>query len=130
MSRPTPAPVLVSYRRKGDDVDQRLAVHEDGGVLLDERHRSRDSIWLQLSPSELRKLQISLEGVQPSEWWSPTYLWLGRVGRMFDEHHGAEVWVRRGRRGIGGPALRYLDVRPLIEQLDELRVRAIRSQPR
>jgi hypothetical protein len=52
--------ILVRYRvvRGPVDVDQRLTVFEDGAVVLDERHRTRDAIRLQLDAAELEESAV------------------------------------------------------------------------
>jgi hypothetical protein len=128
---------LLSYRVRGGaaNVDQRLTVNEDGTVELDERHRSRDSISLQLDAAELRKLRAGLESVPEEAWKSPARLALGRFGHHLKASIGripadAGVRVTRGGRALGGRALEDPNVASLVEQLDEIRVRAVRSEPR
>jgi hypothetical protein len=128
---------LVTYRVGGGpaNVDQRMTVHEDGTVELDERHRSRDPIVLQLDAAELRKLLAGLEAVPAEAWSSPARLALGRFGHHLKTSIGripadAGMRVTRGSRALGGRALEDPNVASLVEHLDEIRVRAVRSEPR
>jgi hypothetical protein len=132
-----PTEILVSYRVGGGaaNVDQRLTVYEDASAELDERHRSRDSITLQLDAAELRKLKAGLEAVPADAWSSRMGLALGRQGHLLKRSIGrvpadADVRVMREGKGLGGRALEDPNVASLIEQLDEIRVRAVRSEPR
>jgi hypothetical protein len=128
---------LLTYRVGGGpaNVDQRMTVHEDGRVELDERHRSRNAVALQLDAADLRKLKAGLEAVPADAWSSRMGLVLGRQGHLLKRSIGrvpadADVRVMRDGKGLGGRALDDPNVASLVEQLDEIRVRAVRSEPR
>ena len=60
---------------------------------------------------------------------------LGRQGHLLKRSIGrvpadADVRVMREGKGLGGRALEDPNVASLVEQLDEIRVRAVRSEPR
>ena len=129
--------ILLTYRVRGGPahVDQRMTVYEDGRIELDERHRSREPVALQLDAAELRKLQAGLDAVPAEEWSSPAGLALGRFGNLLKTSIGrvppnADIRVTRGGRALGGSALEDPNVASLVEQLNEICARAVRSEPR
>jgi hypothetical protein len=134
----TQADVLVRYRVFGGPVgvDQRLTVFEDGAVHLDERHRSRDPIWLRIDAAELEKLRVALEGLPAERWSNPARLALTRIRSLFILSRipvltsGADFQLRRGRRAIPGNAIEESDVAALVELLDAVRARAVTAVPR
>lgn len=134
--------VLVRYRVVGGpvDVDQRLTVFDDGAVELDERHRTRDTIRLHLDAAELEGVRAALEQIPREVWGSGLpHLTLARMKRalrgtwtIFPDS-GSDYELRRGRRAIHGARDdigESILVTPLVDRLDELRVRAIRAVPR
>ena len=100
--------ILVRYRVHGGpvNVDQRVTVFDDGTAELDERHRSRDSIRLELDAAELERLRAALEAVPAERWSRSRSLSLAKVGTFLP------------------------DFARVVELLDELRLTAIRSEPR
>jgi hypothetical protein len=134
----TQAGVLVRYRVFGGpvSVDQRLTVFEDGAVQLDERHRSRDPIWLQIDAAELEELRVALEELPAERWSNPARLALTRIRSLFILSRipvlpsGADFQLRRGRRAILGEEIEESDVAALVDLLDALRVRAVCAVPR
>ena len=128
---------LLHYRVRGGpaNVDQRLTVSEDGTVELDERHRSRDAITLHLDPIELDVLRAAIDRVPTERWSTPARLALARFGHRFKfslgrVEPGADARIRRGGKALGGRALEDPNVQDLFAQLDELRIRAMKSEPR
>ena len=120
-------PVLLRYRLSGGPVriDHLMVVREDGSGELDERHRSRDAIRFEVSSNELasiRELLASLGQSRPS--------FGERLGRIFA---GADA-TRIRLEWDGGKITRTDADDPALTQLlgllDEIRLRAMRSQPR
>jgi hypothetical protein len=136
--------ILVRYRVVGGpvDVDQRLTVFEDGAVVLDERHRTRDAIRLQLDAAELEEVRSALAQI-PDEVWGlalPRLAW-GRVRRALatawiPDHSTAsasDYELRHGRKAIFKEKVaiaEYIDIRAAVTLLDALRLRAVRAEPR
>jgi hypothetical protein len=127
MTAGTTARVLLRYRLSGGPVriDHLMVVREDGSGELDERHRSRDAIRFEVSSSELariRELLASLEQSRPG---------LGeRLGRLFAGADTTRIRLdwdggRITRTDPDDPALTQL-----LDLLDEIRLRTMRSQPR
>ena len=130
--------VLVRYRVSGGPVrvDQRLSVLSDGTVELDERHRGREAIRLTIGSSELERVRSALDTAEPDRW--PTgfgFTWQKLKGRLRDllpyVQPRTHFELRRGRHATAWPDAN-LDpsVADLVETLDEIRVRAVQSQPR
>jgi hypothetical protein len=132
---------LLGYRVFGGPVavDQRLTVFEDGTAQLDECHRSRGPIWMRLKPGELEAVRNGLDEI-PGNRWARAPSLARRAGRHLVEslliwlpgpmrHAGARFELRRDDQMIAGetgdPALP-----DVVELLDSLRVRAVRSHPR
>ena len=120
-------------------VDERLTVFDDRAVELDERHRSRDSVWIELEEPELDQLRFALERV-PDRYWSrlPKLTMLSAEASLLDlftvnefETPDRLFELRRGRRRIAGD-FRNPDygVAPLVKWLDALRLRAVRLRTR
>ena len=140
------AGVLVRYRVFGaPGVDQRLTVFENAAVELDERHRSRDPIWLRLEPAELETLRSALDDLPTRRRPHPAGLGVTRFLRTLGRTVLAVVWGRRGdaqrgfelRRGrsvisgdLHGEEVKEPQLAAVIEPLDALRVRAVRAGPR
>jgi hypothetical protein len=138
------AGVLVSYRVFGGTtgVDHRLTVFENGAVELDERHRSRDSIWIQMSPSELEGLRSALSELPPDLWSRPTRLGLARIGDGFrgllgflnpfdmDIDSEMDFRIRWGKRVIFGREVLDPELVKVMGPLDAVRIRTVRSVPR
>jgi hypothetical protein len=125
-ARPT-TPVLLRYRLSGGPVriDHLMVVREDGSGELDERHRSRDAIPLEVSSRELEQIRELLASVQQSR---PS---LGeRVGRLFSSAGGTRVRLDWDGGKITRPDPDDPSLRELLGLLDEIRLRAMRSQPR
>ena len=132
--------ILVRYRVSGGPaaVDQRLTLFEDGAAELDERHRSRDAVRIQLDRAELEAIREALEGVSAARWAGPGRRVLARAGRsvremprrMSNAPPGARVEVSRGGRAIVDPEAGDPDLDALVTLLDSARVRAIRAEPR
>ena len=128
---------VLRYRAHGGPmkVDQRLTVREDGGAVLEERHRRRGPTELALESGELDGLRAALEAV-PDRHWSrvPPALRVRRADlwRVFglSQRHFAPTRfrvVRHGRNLAGwlddpDPALE-----DLLRRLEELRARAVRE---
>jgi hypothetical protein len=121
------SPILVRYRVFGGPVrvDQRLTVFEDGDVELDERHRSRDAVRLQISSSELERMRKLLGSIS------------GRRQTLRERlrHHLSPAKGPRFRLQWSGHRITGADtddpqLAEVLSLLDEIRLRAIRSQPR
>jgi hypothetical protein len=119
--------VLLSYRVHGGPVrvDQRLTVSEDGQVELDERHRSRDPVRLEIGSTELERIRELLATVSDRRMGVGEWL----------AHHLSQGKGPRFRLDWGGHKITAADpadpnLAELLSVLEELRVRAIRSQPR
>jgi hypothetical protein len=135
-------PVLVRYRVVGGPVavDQRLTVFEDGAVELHERHRRRSSARLRLDAGELQRLRHALERVPTDRWSTFPRMTLSRAGSAIIggfgsvfrgiETSGTHYELRRGRRRISGQISTDVDVPAPVTLLDELRVAAVRAEPR
>lgn len=121
------APVLLRYRLSGGPVriDHVLTIREDGTAELNERHRSRDPLWLEIPSRELERIRTLLEGVEP-----PRASLGQRLGRLFSGGDATRVRLE----WEGGKITRADPDDPtvveLFELLDEIRLRAVRSQPR
>ena len=134
-----PSGVLVRYRVVGGPmhVDQRLTVREDGHAEVDERHRSRGEISVEVEPGELERLREALAVLPESRWSGAAGLAWARLKRNtvraipHNRFHGARTHfeLRRGGRAISGYADDAGDL-AAVPLLDALRVRAIRSAPR
>lgn len=132
------AAVLVRYRVFGGPVavDQRLTVFEDGAVQLDERHRSRDPIWLRVDGADLERLRSLLDSLPAQRWSGRIRLAMTRVRRVFFlsptdlVSSGTQFHLRRGRRAVVSGAVEDPDIAAAVELLDALRGRAVRSLPR
>jgi hypothetical protein len=130
--------VLIGYRVSGGpaNVDQRLTVFEDGTAELDERHRSRDTIRLQISAADLDRLRGAIATLPPDRWSRPPRAALRRIGAIFlpsvpgHRASGARFELRRGRRAIVGGPGDDPELAPMIDALDTLRVEAVRAVPR
>jgi hypothetical protein len=132
---------LLRYRVFGGPVavDQRLTVFDDGTAQLDERHRSRAPIWIRLEPSELEAVRAGLDEV-PGDRWARAPSLARRAGRHLVEtlliwlpgrmrHDGARFELRRDGQVIAG-ATGDPSLPAVVELLDALRVRVVRSHPR
>jgi hypothetical protein len=120
-------PVVVRYRVFGGPVrvDQRLTVFGDGTVELDERHRSRDPVRTGIASREVERIRELLAAVA-------------------DRRMSFGEWVRHRLSPTEGPRFRLEwdghkvtaadpadpALGELLALLDEIRVRAIRAQPR
>jgi hypothetical protein len=136
--------VLVWYRVFGGPVavDQRLTVFEDGAVELDERHRTRDPIWLRIDPTELDGLRSALEELPSRRWSHPARVALARLRarwlrQLFWHLRDTQVTcflLRRGRHAIFGVledvGFGDRELNSLLERLDPIRVRALCEEPR
>jgi hypothetical protein len=121
------APELLRYRVHGGPVrvDQRLILFEDGSGQLDERHRSREPIRLEAASGEVERIRELL-------------------GALTDRRGGIGEWLRQRVSPVEGHRFRLTwdghkvtapdpddpALAELLSLLDELRQRAIRSQPR
>ena len=117
MTARSTTPVLLRYRLSGGPVriDHLMVVREDGSGELDERHRSRDAIRLEVSSRELEQIRELLGE---------------RVGRLFSSAGGTRVRLDWDGGKITRPDPDDPSLRELLELLDEIRLRAMRSQPR
>jgi hypothetical protein len=134
--------VLVRYRVVGGPVavDQRLTVFEDGAVELDERHRRRSSVRLHLDSAQLERLRSALERVPANRWSRFPGMTLARAGgaiiggftSVFHDidKSGTRYELRRGPHRISGRMSTDDDVPPVVSMLDDLRVQAVRAEPR
>jgi hypothetical protein len=121
------APELLRYRVHGGHVrvDQRLTLFDDGTGELDEHHRSRDPIRVEVGSGELQRIRELLDALST------------RRGSAAD-------WILRRISPVRGPRFRLSwaghkitaadpddpALAELLALLDELRVNAVRSQPR
>jgi hypothetical protein len=121
------APELLRYRVYGGPVrvDQRLILFEDGSGELDERHRSRNPIRIEAASREVERIRELL-------------------GALTDRRGGVGEWLRQRVSPVEGHRFRLTweghkvtapdpddpALAELLTLLDELRLRAIRSQPR
>jgi hypothetical protein len=118
---------LLRYHVHGGPVrvDQRLTVYEDGSIELDERHRSREAVRLEVGAGELermRELLGSLSSRRPG---------LGeRLRHHLSPAKGPRFTLRWDRHKISAADPDDPALAELLSLLDELRIRAIRSQPR
>jgi hypothetical protein len=118
---------LLRYRVHGGPVrvDQRLTVFEDCSAELDERHRSRNAVRLELDEAEverLRELLGSLSSRRPG---------LGeRLRHHLSPAKGPRFSLHWNGHKISGSQPDDPAAAELLSLLDEIRVRAIRSQPR
>ena len=115
-------------------MDQRLVLHEDGLVELDERNRSRDRTTLSVSGPDLDRIRAALEAVPESCWSFRSRISFAiarrEIKRLFapwsDMDLGTSFFeLRRGRRRIcaeTGVETQAEEARML---LDSLRVRAV-----
>jgi hypothetical protein len=120
-------PVLLRYRLSGGPVriDHLMVVREDGSGELDERHRSRDAIRLEVSSRELARIRELLGSVEQSR---PS---LGeRMGRLFSSAGGTRIRLDWDGGKITATDPDDPGLTELLELLDEIRLRAMRSQPR
>jgi hypothetical protein len=134
------AGVLVRYRVFGGpaDIDQRLTVFEDGAVELDERHRSRDPIWVRMDATELEGLRAALEELPSTRWSHPARAALARAWRNLlpdllggaGRANRAGTELRRGGRVILGAEAGDGELDAVVAPLDAVRVRAVRAEPR
>jgi hypothetical protein len=118
---------LLRYRVSGGPVrvDQRLTVYEDGSAELDERHRSRDPVRLSLGSSELERIRTLIDSLPQGRLASRAWLrelWTPGRAQVFH--------LRLEGRSIRGVDVEDPALGELISLLDEIRLRAIRSQPR
>ena len=121
------APELLRYRVHGGPVrvDQRLTVFEDGFAELDERHRSRDPVRIEIGSAELARIRELLDNVSPrragfGDW----------VRRQFSPHEGPRFRLDWDGHKITAVDPEDPNLPELLSLLDEIRVRAVRSQPR
>jgi hypothetical protein len=124
---PAAAAELLSYRVHGGPVrvDQRLTLFEDGSGELDEHHRSRDSIRLELSSGEIDRIRTLIDALPEGRLASRAWL------REITTPGRAQVFqLRLSGRSIRGVDVEDPTLAELISLLDEIRLRAIRSQPR
>jgi hypothetical protein len=121
------APELLRYRVHGGPVrvDQRLTLLEDGSGNLDERHRSRSPIRLEVSSGELERIRELLDAV--SNRRGGVGEWLRQRVSPGEGHRFRLTWD--GHK-VTAPDPDDPALAELLALLDELRLRAIRSQPR
>jgi hypothetical protein len=119
--------VLLSYRVHGGPVrvDQRLTVSEEGQVELDERHRSREPVRLEIGSGELERIRELLASIPDRRMGVGEWL----------AHHLSQAKAPRFRLEWDGHKITAADpgdpnLAELLSLLEHLRVRAIRSQPR
>jgi hypothetical protein len=122
-----PTSELLRYRVHGGPVrvDQRLTLFEDGSGELDERHRSRDAVRVEVGSAQLERIRELL-------------------GELSTRRGGFGDWIRRRASPVKGQRFRLswnghkitaadpddAALAELLALLDEIRVGAIRSQPR
>ena len=106
-------------------VDQRLTVFDDGTAELDERHRSRDPIRLELGSGELERIRELLGTI--SDRRGSVGDWFRRRLSPTDGHRFRLEW--NGHK-ITAADPEDPSLTELLALLDDLRIRAIRSQPR
>jgi hypothetical protein len=118
---------LLSYRVHGGPVrvDQRLTVFEDGSGELDERHRSRDSVRIEIGSAELARIRELLETVPPRRGGFGAW-----VRRQFSPHEGPRFRLEWDGHKITAADPGDPNLTELLSLLDDLRVRAIRAEPR
>jgi len=129
--------VLVRYRVVGGPagVDQRLVLHKDGFVELDEHHRSRDRTTLNVSGPDLNRIHAALDAVPESCWSFRSRISIAiarrEIKRLFapwsDMDLGTSFFeLRRGRRRICGETGVETPAEEARMLLDSLRVHAVR----
>ncbi|MFL5869629.1 MAG: hypothetical protein ACJ75R_00985 [Solirubrobacterales bacterium] len=127
MAASSHAPVLLRYRLAGGPVriDHLLTIREDASAELDERHRSREPIRFEIPSRELDRIRALLGELSP-----PRHGLGERLSRMFS---GGDM-TRIRLEWDGGKITRTDPDDPalaeLLNLLDEIRLRAMRSQPR
>jgi hypothetical protein len=119
--------VLLSYRVHGGPVrvDQRLTVSEDGQVELDERHRSRDPVRLEIGSGEVERIRELLTTVSDRRMGVGEWL-----AHHLSQGKGPRFRLDWDRHKITAADPSDPNLGELLSLLEELRVRAIRSQPR
>jgi hypothetical protein len=121
------APELLRYRVHGGPVrvDQRLTVFEDGFAELDEHHRSREPVRIEIGSGELERIRELLDTVSPRRAGFG-----GWVRRQFSPHEGPRFRLDWDGHKITAADPDDPNLPELLSLLDEIRVRAVRSQPR
>jgi hypothetical protein len=120
--------VLVEYRRRGGmaGLHQRLVVHDDGTIELDDR-RARTVTTAMASEAELSRLRDALARIGEERWsrWPrPGLRWFA-----FGTHDTMRAEVRRGARRIGvSPGADEAELAPVLAELDALLSRAVRDR--
>ena len=118
----------VRYRRSGGmaGLDQRLTVHPDGRVVLEDR-KSRGRSEIQANDTEVAGVNALLDAVPKSEWHGLA----GAILRnsMPRSQEGMRFEVRRGSRRITGHAGRHdAPLTAALAALDELLAQAVRER--
>jgi hypothetical protein len=117
----------VEYRRRGGmaGLNQRLVVHDDGQIELDDR-RARKVSTAMASEAELSRLREALAQVANEHWsrWpQPSLGWLTP-----GTHNPLRVEIRRGSRRIAPSAEEEDELAPIIAELDSLLSRTVRER--
>lgn len=118
----------MRYRRAGGmaGLDQRLTVHEDGRVVLEDR-KSRARAETQAGDAELGRLRAALDEVPAGEWHGLGGALLRSMAPRSQE--GMRFELRRGSRRITGHAGRHdTALAAVLGELDELLARAVRER--
>jgi hypothetical protein len=134
------SPDLVQYAVFGGpvDVNQRLTVFEDGFVEL--RHRRRDTVTLSIDSRQIDAIRSGLARIPKRRGLArgrPRWRWTSVGYGVITLDHGPHrppgdtyfqlTWRKRRVRGSEALDPSLTEVLAL---LDEIRLRAIRSQPR
>jgi hypothetical protein len=127
MTATSSAPVLLRYRLSGGPVriDHLMVVREDGSGELDERHRTRDPIRFEVSSRELARIRELLGTVKQARPGLG-----GRLGRLLSSASGTRVRLDWDGGKVTAPDPDDPSLTELLNLLDEVRLRAMRSQPR
>jgi hypothetical protein len=102
-----------------------MTIAADGTVEVDEHHRTRDPLTLAIDSAELERIRGLLESL-PEGRLSKRPRFLERASPM----RGMRFRLRWDRRSVSGEAPTDPQLAELLGLLDEIRLRAVRSQPR
>jgi hypothetical protein len=123
----TASGTLLRYRLSGGPVriDYDLTIRDDGTAEVDERHRSRDPIRLEIPSRELERIRTLLASLS-----EPTLSFGERFGRLFAGSGGMKIRLEWDVGKITRTDPDDPTLVELLELLDQIRLRAVRSVPR